>query len=140
MDVDRSTSSGFSGSKVIVQGTGSFAGYTVQVLAKNENYIARLLNQDGSAGAILAVTPDLITIVDTDTGEQYNNNNHYHYTIVGYPITTEDMRYGLRVSVLVLPANHQLLSPQALPVVGPSGFGFTDIKYQKPRSIAATMQ
>ena len=67
--MDRSTSSGFSGSKVIVQGTRSYAGYTVQVIAKNENYIARLLNEDGSTGTVLAVTPDLITIIDTDTGE-----------------------------------------------------------------------
>ena len=67
--MDRTTSSGFSGSKVIVQGTGSYTTYTVQVVAKNENYIARLLNDDGSTGTILAVTPDLITIIDTDTGE-----------------------------------------------------------------------
>lgn len=112
-------------------------GYTVQVVAKNENYIARLLNQDGSIGTILAVTPDLITIIDTDTGEHWYTCHSYLLSShnIGYPITTEDMRYGLRVSVLVLPANHQLLSPQALPVVGPSGFGFTDVTYQNPRTI-----
>lgn len=45
----------------------------VQVNAKNENLIAREIcvcneNGDKKLGQVLAVTPDLITLVDTDTG------------------------------------------------------------------------
>ena len=42
-----------------------------------------------SGGEMLAVVPDLICIVDQDTAE---------------PITTEIVRYGLRVVVLGIPA------------------------------------
>lgn len=53
----------------------------------------------------------------------------------GYPITTENVKYGLRVSVLVLPADSKLLTKEALKVVGPQGFGMTDIDYCKPVSL-----
>ena len=42
------------------------------------------------------------------------------------------MRYGLRVSVIAMPAHPTLTTPQALAVVGPSGFGFTDTTYHPP--------
>ena len=52
--------------------------------------------------------------------------------IAGYPITTEEVKYGLRVSVLVLPADPKLLTDRALEVVGPKGFQMNDIDYIKP--------
>ena len=58
----------------------------------------------------------------------------FHY--VGYPITTEDIRYGLRVSVLVLPADFRLLTEKALPVVGPQGFQINDVRYHKPKPLS----
>ena len=37
----------------------------------------------------------------------------------GAPLQTEDLRYGLRVSVLGIPAHPLLRTPEALAVVGP---------------------
>ncbi len=41
------------------------------ILVKNENLVAYELNSDGNKGKVLAVTPDLITIVDSDSGMVY---------------------------------------------------------------------
>ena len=54
-------------------------------------------------------TPDLICIMDVDSG---------------YPVTTEDLQYGLRVAVVGIAADQKMKTPAALEVVGPKGFGF----------------
>ena len=63
---------------------------------------------------VLAVVPDLICLVDADSAE---------------PITTEIVRYGLRVVVLGIPAPPQLRTPEALVFVGPAAFGYPDVPY-----------
>ena len=60
---------------------------------------------------ILACTPDLISIVDVDTGE---------------PISTETIRYGLRVAVLAIPASPKLTTEAAIKVLGPQAFGYPE--------------
>ena len=50
---------------------------------------------------------------------------------LGVPVTTEEVRYGLRVGVVILPANPVLKTPRALAVVGPRAFGF-DMDYREP--------
>lgn len=47
----------------------------------------------------------------------------------GQPIATEEMRYGLRAAVVVLPAHPLLTTPQALAVVGPAAFGHGGVAY-----------
>ena len=47
------------------------------------------------------------------------------------------MRYGLRVGVVVLPANQMLKTANAIPVVGPRAFGF-DIPYREPMPLPKT--
>jgi DUF917 family protein len=64
---------------------------------------------------VLAVVPDLICIVDEDTAE---------------PITTEIVRYGLRVVVLGIPAPAMLKTQEALRVIGPAPFGYPDVAYK----------
>ena len=63
---------------------------------------------------MVACVPDLICIAEQESGE---------------PIATEEVRFGVRVAVLVLPAAPPLTTPQALTVVGPEAFGYTDYKY-----------
>lgn len=58
--------------------------------------------------------PDLICLVDAETAE---------------PVTTEVVRYGLRVVVLGIPAPAMLKTPEALAVVGPAAFGYPDVPY-----------
>ena len=64
----KKTGGGFTSGYSIIKGTGSFLNYTIQITTKNENIDARKVNDDGSIGDVLAITPDLITVVDSDTG------------------------------------------------------------------------
>jgi DUF917 family protein len=109
VDVDRRLVGGFARGTLILQGTGWHDGETVTIEFQNENLVART-----STGRILAVVPDLICLVDTDTAE---------------PITTELLRYGLRVDVLGIPAPVELKTPEALKVIGPGAFGYHDVEY-----------
>jgi DUF917 family protein len=74
---------------------------------QNEFFLAR------AGDDVLATTPDLITILDDETGE---------------PINTEGLRYGFRVSVLSMPCDPRWRTPDGLKVVGPDYFGY-DIPY-----------
>ena len=58
---------------------------------------------------VLACVPDLLTLVGVDSGQ---------------PVSTEEVRYGLRVALLALPAPPELTTARALQVVGPHAFGY----------------
>lgn len=75
---------------------------------QNEFLIART-----ESGEVRLTVPDLICIVDKDTGE---------------PITTGSLRYGQRVTILGVPAPELLTSEPALNVIGPRAFGY-DTEY-----------
>jgi DUF917 family protein len=62
----------------------------------------------------LASTPELICVLDSDTGEA---------------IGTEMVRYGQRVAVIVLPSPEIFLTPRGLAHVGPRAFGH-DIEFR----------
>ena len=109
-DVERRLEGGFARGMVVIAGADEDEGRTLHIDFQNENLIAR----DGQ-GAVLAVVPDLICIVDQDSAE---------------PITTELLRYGLRVAVLAIPAPELLKTPEALAVVGPAAFGYPDVAYE----------
>lgn len=66
VSVDRDSGAGFTTVISLVEGLEEFAGYQVRIQAKNENYIAEKV---GSKVEVLACTPDLISVVDSDTGE-----------------------------------------------------------------------
>lgn len=53
---------------------------------------------------------------------------------VGDPITTEAVRYGMRVGIVVLPANPMLKTVEAMKFVGPTAFGF-HVPYMEPHPI-----
>ena len=65
-------------------------------------------------GTVVASVPDLITLCDSNTG---------------FSFSTEETKYGLRASVLVMTAPPILRSERALKVVGPKAFGY-DIEYK----------
>ena len=50
-------------------------------------------------------------------------------TVSGEAIGTETLRYGQRVSVVVLPAPTILLTPKGLEHVGPRAFGY-DLEFK----------
>jgi DUF917 family protein len=108
-DVRREMRGGFARGEVTLDGFGDDAGETLRIDFQNENLIAR-----AGDGAVIAVVPDLICIVDADTGE---------------PLTTEVLRYGLRATMLGIPAPAQLRTEAALAVVGPAAFGYPEVDY-----------
>ncbi|CAF1166019.1 unnamed protein product [Adineta ricciae] len=83
---------------------------------QNENLVARLENGD-----VLASVPDLITLVEQDTAE---------------PLSTETIKYGYRVSVLVLPAPKLLTAPHVLEHIGIKAFGYEFSNYEYVPSYA----
>ena len=70
--------------------------------------------QKGVCQETLAVVPDIISIMDAETAE---------------PIPTEEVRYGQRVAVVILPAPPPMTTPRALQVVGPVPFGYPEVQY-----------
>jgi DUF917 family protein len=109
VDVERRLVGGFARGVLSVEGIGPQNGQTLSIDFQNENLIART-----SEGRILAVVPDLICIVDAETAE---------------PITTELLRYGLRIEVLGIPAPDALKSEPAMRNVGPAAFGYKDVEF-----------
>jgi DUF917 family protein len=109
VDVERRLVGGFARGVLAIEGSGADSGRSLRIDFQNENLIART-----DEGDILAVVPDLICLVDEDSAE---------------PITTEILRYGLRVTVLGIPAPEMLKTPEALQVVGPEAFGYADVPF-----------
>ena len=68
--MDRDSGDGFTTVISMVEGLEEFAGYQVRVQAKNENYVAEKIGSEGEPLEVLACTPDLISVVVSDTGEQ----------------------------------------------------------------------
>ncbi|MBI1280601.1 MAG: DUF917 family protein [Anaerolineaceae bacterium] len=106
-DVQRKTVAGFARGEAILEGIAENAGSTMKIQFQNENLMAE------KDGKIIVSVPDLITMVEEDTGE---------------PLTTEQLRYGFRVMVLAMPAHQHWRSEKALTVVGPRYFGY-DVDY-----------
>lgn len=100
-DVSRRVENGWSVGTVRIE---SFAAGTAPILVRiqNENLVAE---RDGE---VLAVVPDLISILDLDTAEA---------------IPTERLRYGQRVNILAVRVPPIMRTPEALKVFGPSAFG-----------------
>lgn len=109
VDLERRNEGGFARGVLQLDGTGEDVGRSVTIDFQNENLIVR--DEHGNS---LAVVPDLICLVDQDTAE---------------PITTEIVRYGMRVAVIGYPAPEKLKTVAALDVVGPAAFGYPDIEY-----------
>lgn len=107
VDVERGMDGGFARGRISLEGMDADAGRRIEIEFQNENLLIR---EDGVA---VVTVPDLITLVTTERAE---------------PITTEVVRYGYRVDVLVLPAPPQLRTDRGLEVVGPRAFGF-DLDY-----------
>lgn len=107
VDVERRTIAGFARGEARIEGMGADAGSHLQVRFQNEHLVAL---RDGE---FVATVPDLIVMLDADTGE---------------PITTEALRYGFRVVVIAAPCDPRWRTPAGLELVGPAYFGY-DAEY-----------
>ena len=69
--LDRVLDAGFNSVVTVVEGLDEFSGHQVKLIAKNEFYIARIVGGTGRVvtdGPVLACTPDLICVIDSDKG------------------------------------------------------------------------
>jgi uncharacterized protein len=98
VDVARRTEGGFARGEARIEGDAS-----LRLSFQNEHLLAR------SGEDVLASTPDLICVLDGESGE---------------PVTTEGLRYGQRVSVIGAPCDPRWRSPEGLELVGPKVFGY----------------
>ncbi len=94
-----------------VEGFGENLNETLKVEFMNENLIAKRYSPSTNPEnpSIEAIVPDLITLLDSESCES---------------IQTEDLRYGLRVKVVTVPADPLMKTAKALSVVGPAAFGY----------------
>jgi DUF917 family protein len=99
VDVIRRTTTGFARGEAVVSGDDG----DLVLHFQNEHLMAV------RAGEPLVTTPDLIIVLDQDTGE---------------PVTTEALRFGHRVRVLAAPADERWHSPEGIELVGPRYFGY----------------
>jgi len=109
LDVDRRTEGGFARGSCTIDGLGPDIGSQITLDFQNEFLIAKTAD-----GKPKAITPDLICLLDLESGQ---------------PITTEQIRYGFRVIVFGLPCNPQWRSEHGLELVGPKYFGY-ELEYQ----------
>jgi DUF917 family protein len=103
VDVHRRTESGFARAEVRIEGLGDDEGSTLSLATQNEHLVAQ---RDGE---VLASVPDLIIVLDSENGQ---------------PITTEDLRYGFRVTVVAVPCDPRWRTDAGLELVGPRYFGY----------------
>ena len=106
VDVKRAITGGFARGHLVLAGLDDPRD-TRRIDFQNENLIIR------RGEVVEAVVPDLIALVDLNSAE---------------PVTTEVVRYGLRVAALGIPAPALLKTSEALAVVGPRAFGL-DAEY-----------
>jgi DUF917 family protein len=102
-DVARRTEAGFARGDARVEGVGEDAESMLELRFQNEHLVAV---RDGE---IVASVPDLIFVLDAETGE---------------PITTEELRYGYRVTVVAAPCDDRWRSDAGLALAGPRYFGY----------------
>jgi uncharacterized protein len=103
VDVERRTVAGFTRGEAHIEGLGADAGTELVLEFQNELLVARRGEE------VLTSVPDLITVVDSDSGE---------------PTTTEELRYGFRVAVVAAPCDRRWRSEAGLAIVGPRCFGY----------------
>jgi DUF917 family protein len=100
VDVFRRTTEGFARGHAVIE---ALDAARLELTFQNEHLIARV------DGEVRGIVPDLICVLEAETAE---------------PITTEAVRYGQRVKVMVISTPDIMRTPAALDVFGPRAFGF----------------
>ncbi len=114
IDIKRDLTTGFVRGSVTIEGMDSCKGSIFELLFQNEN----LLGLKDSVPA--AMTPDLITVLDREKG---------------FPITTENLKYGRRCTVVGMPCDPFWRTEKALQQVGPRYFSY-DFDYKPVETLA----
>lgn len=115
-DIQRRTTEGFLRGKARIEGLDGDRGSALELAFQNEFAAA------WRDGEVVDTTPDIICVMDSVSGEA---------------IGTEMIRYGQRVSVIVLPTPDLFLTPRGLAATGPRAFGY-DFDYKTALPGAST--
>jgi len=125
-DIERTTQGGFVTGGVILERLqhalpeldfdNVYVHFQNELLLAHKGKTAEDLNERN----LLASTPDLISILDHETGQ---------------PITTEQLRYGQRVDLIAYPCDPKWRTEKGIEVVGPNYFGY-GIEYKCIESLA----
>jgi DUF917 family protein len=116
VDVQRVTAGGWNRGTATLAGFHGGADRRCRVDFQNEFLIAEV------DGAPVATTPDLISMLDSETGA---------------PVSAELLRFGLRVTVIGFPCHPQWRTPEGVALAGPRYFGY-DVDYAPVADGAAT--
>jgi hypothetical protein len=103
VDVARRTTEGYLRGRAVIDGLDDDRGSRLEIAFQNEWVVA------WRDRAPLIMSPDLICVLDTVSGEAFG---------------TETIGYGRRVSVIALPAPPVFLTPKGFDHVGPRAFGY----------------
>jgi len=98
---------GFSMGRITMEGIDEYKGSIAKIDFQNE-WLILIVDEK-----IKCMTPDLISIVDSDTGE---------------PIRTDIVKYGYRGTVVLIPAHERMRSQKGIQTFGPKYFGY-DLDY-----------
>ncbi|KAJ8119042.1 hypothetical protein OPT61_g108 [Boeremia exigua] len=120
--VERKLWNGHVYGEVIIEGTDLQFSGKIKIPFKNEN-IAAIRMHDGQESKtgeernedVLAIVPDLISVIDTQNGEA---------------IGTPEYRYGLLVMVIGITASERWTSPKGIEIGGPNAFGLNHLEYK----------
>lgn len=107
-DIQRRTTEGFLRGTARIEGLDGDRGSVLDLAFQNEFAAA------WRDGEVVDTTPDIICVMDSVSGEA---------------IGTEMIRYGQRVTVIVLPTPELFLTPKGLAATGPRAFGY-DFDYK----------
>jgi DUF917 family protein len=106
-DVGRRTNGGFARAEITITGSSADSGRECCVQSQNEHLI--VLRE----GRVIASVPDIIVVMDSAEG---------------MPVTTEAIRYGLRVVLVGIPCDPRWRTADGLAIVGPRYFVY-DVEY-----------
>ncbi|MFZ2003793.1 MAG: DUF917 domain-containing protein, partial [Stellaceae bacterium] len=112
VDVARRTTEGFLRGQAVIDGLDEDRGSRLELAFQNEWVVAWRV--EGDRRTPIAMSPDLICVLDSVSGNAFG---------------TETIRYGMRASVVALPAPPVFLTPKGLQHVGPRAFGY-DIDFR----------
>jgi uncharacterized protein len=102
-DIERRTEGGFARGTARLTGIEGWKGSALSLDFQNEFLMA------ARDGQVLVTTPDLITLVEADSGA---------------PVTTDALKYGQRLVALAFPCDAKWRSPAGVALVGPRYFKY----------------
>ncbi|MBV9858808.1 MAG: DUF917 domain-containing protein [Alphaproteobacteria bacterium] len=107
VDIARRATEGFLRGRAIIEGLDEDRGSRLELAFQNEWVVA--WREGDRARAAIAMSPDLICVLDSVSGNAFG---------------TETIRYGMRATVVALPAPPVFLTAKGLEHVGPRAFGY----------------